>query len=113
MFTRAYGDAVENFFNPLQVFLIHSERFMTQTPWPIIMLLIGALAWYGSRSIKIVVGSLLALFVIGLFDMWDDTMKTISMIFVCAVLAIVLDNAVYGLQVQGVPRKKQAEEAMR
>jgi len=89
-FTRAYGDAIEHFFDPLQVFLIQSERFMTQTPWPIIMVLIGALAWFGSRSLKIVVGSLVALFVIGLFDMWDDTMKTISMIFVCTVLAIVL-----------------------
>ncbi|MGB3643641.1 MAG: proline/glycine betaine ABC transporter permease [Mesorhizobium sp.] len=90
MFTRAYGDSIESFFNPLQYFLIQSERFMTQTPWPIIMLLIGLLAWYGSRSLKIVVGSLAALFVIGLFDMWDDTMKTISMIFVCTVLAIVI-----------------------
>ena len=89
-FTRAYGDAIEHFFDPLQVFLIQSERFMTQTPWPVIMVLIGVLAWYGSRSIKIVVGSLVALFVIGLFDMWDDTMKTISMIFVCTVLAIVI-----------------------
>lgn len=89
-FTRAYGDAIESFFDPLQYFLIHSERFMTQTPWPIIMVLVGALAWFGSRSIKIVIGSLVALFVIGLFDMWDDTMKTISMIFVCTVLAIVL-----------------------
>jgi glycine betaine/proline transport system permease protein len=90
MFTRAYGDSIESFFNPLQYFLIQSERFMTQTPWPIIMLLIGLLAWYGSRSLKIVFGSLAALFVIGMFDMWDDTMKTISMIFVCTVLAIVI-----------------------
>lgn len=89
-FTRAYGDAIEHFFDPLQYFLIHSERFMTNTPWPIIMVLVGVLAWLGSRSIKIVVGSLVALFMIGLFDMWDDTMKTISMIFVCTVLAIVL-----------------------
>ncbi|WP_137114007.1 proline/glycine betaine ABC transporter permease [Mesorhizobium sp. GR13] len=90
MFTRAYGDAIESFFDPLQYFLIHSERFMTNTPWPIIMVLVGVLAWYGSRSIKIVIGALLTLFVIGLFDMWDDTMKTISMIFVCTVIAIVL-----------------------
>jgi glycine betaine/proline transport system permease protein len=89
-FTRAYGDLIEAFFDPLQYFLIQSERFMTNTPWPIIMLLVAALAWFGSRSLKIVIGSLLTLFVIGLFDMWDDTMKTISMIFVCTVLAIVL-----------------------
>lgn len=90
MFTRAYGDAIERFFDPLQYFLTYSERFMTTTPWPIIMLLVGGIAWLGSRSLKIVVGSLVGLFVIGLFDMWDDTMKTISMIFVCTVLAIVV-----------------------
>ena len=53
MFTRAYGGGIESFFNPLQYFLIQSERFMTQTPWPIIMLLIGLLAWYGSRSLDV------------------------------------------------------------
>lgn len=90
MFTRAYGDAIESFFDPLQYFLIQSERFMTNTPWPIILVLVAALSWYGSRSIKIVLGALLTLFVIGLFDMWDDTMKTISMIFVCTVIAIVV-----------------------
>lgn len=90
MFTRTYGDAIERFFDPLQYFLTYSERFMTTTPWPIIMLLVGGIAWLGSRSLKIVVGSLVGLLIIGLFDMWDDTMKTISMIFVCTILAIVV-----------------------
>ena len=89
-FTRAYGDAIESFFDPLQSFLIHAERFMTQTPWPIILLLIAAIAWLTSRNWKIVVGCIVTLALIGYFDMWDDTMKTISMIFVCAVLSIVI-----------------------
>jgi glycine betaine/proline transport system permease protein len=89
-FTRSYGDAIESFFDPLQYFLIQSERFMTTTPWPIIMLLVAAIAWFASRSWKTVVGALVTLAVIGLFDMWDDTMKTISMIFVCTVLSIIL-----------------------
>ena len=89
-FTRAYGDAIESFFDPLQYFLIQSERFMTNTPWPIIMLLIGAIAWFASRNWKIVASALVTLALIGLFDMWDDTMKTISMIFVCTVMSIVV-----------------------
>lgn len=89
-FTRAYGDAIESFFDPLKMFLIHSERFLTQTPWPIILLLIAAIAWIASRNLKIVAGSIVTLLVIGFFDMWDDTMKTISMIFVCAVLSIAI-----------------------
>ncbi|MCA1406755.1 proline/glycine betaine ABC transporter permease [Ensifer sp. IC3342] len=87
-FTRAYGDAIEGFFSPLQHFLIAAERFMTQTPWPIITLIILAIAWGASRSWKIVLGCLVTLLAIGYFDMWDDTMRTISMIFVCTILSI-------------------------
>jgi len=89
-FTRAYGDSIEAFFQPLQYFLIQSERFMTNTPWPIILVLIAAIAWIASRNLKIVLSSVVTLLLIGFFDMWDDTMKTISMIFVCTVLSIVI-----------------------
>jgi len=89
-FTRAYGDSIENFFSPLQHFLIASERFMTQTPWPIITLLIMLIAWLASRSLKIVLGCLVTLLLIGYFDMWEDTMRTVSMIFVCTVLSIAI-----------------------
>lgn len=87
-FSRTYGDAIEGFFYPLQQFLIASERFMTQTPWPIIIGLILVIAWFASRSIKIVVGCLVTLLLIGYFDMWVDTMRTVSMIFVCTLMAI-------------------------
>ncbi|KSV91052.1 proline/glycine betaine ABC transporter permease [Sinorhizobium sp. GL28] len=89
-FTRAYGDAIEGFFSPLQHFLIASERFMTQTPWPIILIIILAIAWGASRSLKVVLGCLVTLLAIGYFDMWDDTMRTVSMIFVCTLLSIAI-----------------------
>ncbi|WVT76439.1 proline/glycine betaine ABC transporter permease (plasmid) [Sinorhizobium chiapasense] len=89
-FTRAYGDGLEAIFEPLQHFLIWSERFVTKTPWPIILLLIAAVAWFASRNWKIVAGTVVTLLLIGYFDMWDDTMKTVSMIFVCTVLSIVV-----------------------
>ncbi|WP_018239169.1 proline/glycine betaine ABC transporter permease [Ensifer sp. BR816] len=89
-FTRAYGDGIEAFFNPLQFFLIEAERFMTRTPWPIILILIGLIAWFASRNWKVVAGAVGTLLLIGYFDMWDDTMKTISMIFVCTVLSIAI-----------------------
>ncbi|WP_077965489.1 ABC transporter permease [Ensifer adhaerens] len=89
-FTRAYGDTIEGFFSPLQHFLIASERFMTQTPWPIIIMIILAIAWGASRSLKVVLGCLVTLLAIGYFDMWDDTMRTISMIFVCTLLSIAI-----------------------
>jgi glycine betaine/proline transport system permease protein len=89
-FTAAYGDPIDAFFRPLQKFLMASERFMTQTPWPIIMLLILVLAWIASKNWKIVAGCAVTLLLIGYLDMWQDTMRTVSMIFVCTVLSIVI-----------------------
>ena len=89
-FTRAWGGVIESFFEPLRQFLIHSERLMLTTPWPIVILVIAAIAWFASRNWKIVVGSVVTLLVIGYFDMWEDTMRTVSMIFVCTVVAIAL-----------------------
>ena len=87
-FTRAWGGSIESLFEPLRIFLVQSEQFMTRTPWIIILGLIVALCWFGSRSWKITLGTLLTLLLIGYFGMWDDTMKTISMIFVCTVISL-------------------------
>ncbi|KQY11466.1 ABC transporter permease [Rhizobium sp. Root482] len=89
-FTRSYGDTIEFLFSPLQHFLIAADRFMTQTPWPIIILLIAAIAWAATRNLRIVGGCFVTLLLIGYFDMWDDTMRTIAMIFVCTVLSIAI-----------------------
>ncbi len=87
-FTRGYGSAIEGFFDPLRQMLIYTERLMLGMPWPLVLLILGALAWLGSRSIRLTVASVLTLAAIGYFGMWEDTMRTIAMIFVCTVVAI-------------------------
>lgn len=87
-FTRSYGEGIEGLFSPLQTVLIFAERLLTQTPWPIVLVAIGVIAWFASRSWRITLGTVLTLLLIGWFDMWTDTMRTISMIFVCTVVAI-------------------------
>ena len=89
-FTRAYGDPIEAVFEPLRLFLNWSENLLTNTPWPIVMLVAAALAWLASRSAKMVVGTILTLVVIGAFGMWEDTMETISMILTSTLLAIAI-----------------------
>jgi glycine betaine/proline transport system permease protein len=87
-FTRDHGETLERVFEPLRDFLIVSERLLTQSPWPLVLAAIALIAWLATRSWKIVIGSVLTLLLIGWFGMWDDTMKTIAMIFVCTVVAI-------------------------
>jgi glycine betaine/proline transport system permease protein len=89
-FTRAYGAPIEAFFDPLRRFLLLTERLLVETPWPITMAAIGFVAWAVSRSFRIAAGTLLILVLIGLFGMWEDTMRTVSMILVAALLAVVI-----------------------
>lgn len=89
-FTRAYGSDIETLFEPLRVFMVQAERFMTGTPWIIILALIMGVAWLGSRSVKVVLATGATMLLIGYLGMWDDTMKTVSMIFVCTVISIVI-----------------------
>ena len=87
-FSRAYGDSIETFFDPLLFFLIRLEKLLLATPWPIIILVLGALAWLGSRSWKLVVGSMVAFMLIGYFGMWKDCMATVAIITVCTIMCI-------------------------
>ncbi|WP_298492225.1 proline/glycine betaine ABC transporter permease [uncultured Maritimibacter sp.] len=89
-FTRATGEALEAFFNPLLQFLVWFEDVLLATPWPIILLIVGGLAYLGSRSWKITIGSVLAFIAIGFFGMWEDTMSTLAIISVATFLCIAI-----------------------
>ena len=88
LFSRKYGDAIENFFDPLLFFLVWLEKLLLTTPWPIIILVVAILAWFGSRSWKLVVGSSIAFMLIGYFGMWNDCMATVAIITVCTIICI-------------------------
>ena len=87
-FSREYGDAIEAFFDPLLFFLVWLEKLLLNSPWPIIILAIAILAWFGSRSWKLVVGSAVAFMLIGYFGMWNDCMATVAIITVCTTICI-------------------------
>ena len=87
-FSRAYGDGIEAFFDPLLFFLIKLEKLLLSTPWPIILLVLAALAWFGSRSWKLALGSVAAFLLIGYFGMWKDCMATVAIITVCTLMCI-------------------------
>ena len=88
--TREHGDAVEALFEPIQAMLIWSEKLLLDSPWPLVLAGIAGLVWLGSRSWKITLGTIATLLVIGYFDMWEDTMRTVSMMFVCTLVSIVI-----------------------
>ncbi len=89
-FTRTYGAAIEDAFNPLLRIMVWFEQRLLDTPWWLVIGIVAALAWGASggwRLVALVVGSFLA---IGYLGMWDDTMRTMAMISVCTLIAVMV-----------------------
>lgn len=89
-FTRAYGETLELMLEPVKDFLIFLEGLLIDSPWFIVLAVLVGIVFLLSRNLKITIGSVVALCLIGTFGMWEDTMRTIAMVTVCTLLAIVL-----------------------
>jgi len=89
-FTRANGELIETIFDPIKQLLIISESLLLGAPWPIVIVLVALFSWLASRSLKVVFSVCITLCLIGFFDMWENTMKTLSMILISTLLAVII-----------------------
>ena len=89
-FSAVYGEGIENFFEPLLWFMVWFEKILLAAPWPIVVFVVGALSWIGSRNWKLSLGSVICFIVIGYLGMWEDTMATLAIISVATLLCISL-----------------------
>jgi len=107
-FSRAYGDGIEAFFDPLLYFLVWLEKLLINSPWVIIIGIICGLTWLASKNWKLVVGTAIAFFLIGYFGMWKDTMATVAIITVCVIICMLMGIPVGVL----MARSDRAEKAI-
>lgn len=89
-FTTEHGDFIKGLFEPLQDFLVFLEHLMIEAPWPIVLVVSAIAVFLLSRKISVAIGTVVALVLIGIFALWEDTMRTLAMVTVCTLLAIVL-----------------------
>ena len=89
-FAATYGQSIDDSLGWLQSFLNWWEDLFIETPWPLPLLVILALVWFGSRSKGITAGTLLAMLAIGVFGLWEDAMLTLALVSVSTLIAIVL-----------------------
>jgi len=87
-FSREYGANIESFFDPLLAFLVWFEKLLLATPWWLMIGIIALITHLAARSWRLTSVVAVALFLIGLFGMWQDTMSTLSIITVSTLLSI-------------------------
>ena len=106
-FSREYGDAIEEVFDPVLYFLVWFEKVLQNSPWPLVLMAFLSLIYFGSRSLSLTVGSFFAFLLIGYFGMWEDTMSTVSIIGVCTFISIGLGIPI-GILMSGSDRARSA-----
>ena len=88
--TRSHGVAIEDFFDPLSRLLVFMEDLMTDSPWPLVLGALAAIAWFVTRSIKVTLGTVAALLIVGLLGLWTDAMMTISLVLSATLFVVAI-----------------------
>lgn len=106
-FSQRHGAAIEAAFAPLQGLLLGAEQALLAMPWPLLLALVALLAWAASRRWLLAAGSAAMLALLGLFGLWDDTLKTLAMVLVATTLAVAAGLPL-GVAMARAPRLRRA-----
>jgi len=85
-----FGEALEIAFLPVLRFLNSIENALLWLPWYLVMLLLALFAYQATRSAKFAGGTIVMLFLTGLFGMWEPAMATIALMLVATLLAVIV-----------------------
>lgn len=89
-FAANWGEWFTELLSPLQWLLINFEKLLLSTPWYVFLIVSSFIIWKATANWKIVIGFLASFIAIGLVGMWNDTMQTLSIVFVSTFVCIVI-----------------------
>ena len=89
-FAANWGEWFTDLLSPLQWLLINFEKLLLSTPWYVFLIVFGFIIWKATANWKLILGFLISFVLIGLVGMWDDTMQTLSIVFVSTFVCIAI-----------------------
>jgi glycine betaine/proline transport system permease protein len=87
---REYSTAIDTLVQPLQLFLNFLERTFVNSPWIVILAIMVAIVYAGSRDLRITIGTVISMCLIGYVGLWNDTMVTLAIVTVSTLIAILI-----------------------
>ena len=85
-----YGEIFSNAGNFLVKIFIPFEALLRQSPWWLIIILIGILSFVSPRNLKFSFGMMSLFFVMGMLGLWDESMQTLSLVLISTLLVVLL-----------------------
>lgn len=85
-----YGDVFETISNTVLTILVTLERVLRGAPWWLVVIVIAAIAYHASRNVKLTLGMVLAMVLIGSLGLWDMAMQTLALMIVAVVISVAI-----------------------
>ncbi|TDR27882.1 ABC transporter permease [Hydromonas duriensis] len=85
-----FGSVFDAFSSTLISMLVALEKLLVGIPPPVMILLVGALAFYASRKVGFALCMMLALYLIGALGVWPESMQTIAIMLVSVFLSVIM-----------------------
>jgi len=85
-----YGDVFRHISETLLWAIIHLENLLRITPWWLMLVIVGAIAWHATRKILSTLLIVGLLFLVGAVGLWDKLMQTLALMMVATVISVLL-----------------------
>ena len=86
---ETHGDSFQAFADALLWSLLVIEKGLRGAPWWLIILAIGAISFHANRRALQALLLMAAMFVVGLFGLWDHAMQTLALTVVALAISVV------------------------
>ncbi len=87
---RNFGSTFDALSDLMLVVLRQVELSLLWPPWWLVIAAICVIAWQASRNRTLALALGAALIFIGMMDLWDETMRTLAMLFIATALTVAI-----------------------
>ena len=87
---RDFGSTFDVLSDVMLLVLRQVELSLLALPWWLVIAAIAAIAWLASRNRVLMLGLVASLIFIGMMDLWEDTMRTLAMLFIATALTVII-----------------------
>ncbi|HCN63466.1 MAG TPA: ABC transporter permease [Pseudomonas sp.] len=85
-----YGDVFRHISDTLLWAIVSLENLLRLTPWWLMLLIVGVIAWHATRKVVSSVLIVGLLFLVGAVGLWDKLMQTLALVMVATVISVLL-----------------------
>jgi len=90
MLVRDYGHNFRAFSDIILQFLLLIENLLRTTPWWLMILIVVALSFAGTRNVLVSVMVAALLFLVGVLGLWDQMMQTLALMLMATLISVVI-----------------------